>query len=99
MSATTTNYYRACIKTLQSLYKDHPSFPLGSHIATALDGYGDAWGLSDKELYFALKRYQTLLEMDKTKAHEKYVEDVVKQGIQLESMFPEEEEDDEENNW
>jgi len=37
---------------------------LGRHIATALDEYGDVWGLSDREILFALEKYKAELDMD-----------------------------------
>lgn len=104
---STTNYYKACIKTLQVLHKQHPTFPIGRHISTALDGYGDAWGMTDKEMYYALKRYQTILETDqeaRTEVHERYVERVVDRGMHLDELFTQDtsEQDqgeEEENNW
>ena len=37
---------------------------MGRHLSTALDGYGDTWGLTDKEIAYALYKYRSQLEMD-----------------------------------
>lgn len=51
---------------LQHLHRLYPTYNMGRHLATALDGYGDIWGLTDKELEFALEKYVSELEMDKS---------------------------------
>src|SRR5690349_21496198 len=58
--------YEEIIKTLQELKKTYPSYGLGRHISTALADYGEIWGLSDKELLFALQKYQSELEYNQT---------------------------------
>lgn len=52
------NYYNKAIHVLQELKKDFPNQSLGQHLATALDEYPDIWGLTDKEIVFALEKYQ-----------------------------------------
>ena len=42
-------------KNLHTLY---PNYNMGRHIATALDGYGDMWGMTDKEFVYALTKYK-----------------------------------------
>ena len=58
------NYYKQIIQALDRLYKSHPTYNMGRHIATALDGYSDVWGVSDKEFLFALQKYEIELNMD-----------------------------------
>jgi hypothetical protein len=45
--------YNKIIKALQSLHKKHPTYNMGRHIATALDGYPDVWGFKS---YFRRRR-------------------------------------------
>lgn len=84
------NYYRQIIKTLERLQKSHPTYNIGRHIATALDG-SDVWGIPDKQLLFALKKYEVELNMDVE--HEEDIEDIIKDGINLNTILFEEEED------
>jgi hypothetical protein len=84
------NYYRQIIKTLERLQKSHPTYNIGRHIATALDG-SDVWGIPDKQLLFALKKYEVELNMDVE--HEENIEDIIKDGINLNTILFEEEED------
>lgn len=49
------------LKELKALY---PSYSMGKHISTALDDYGDIWGLSDKELLYAFTKYKAQMQMD-----------------------------------
>jgi hypothetical protein len=58
--------YDEIIKTLQELKKSYPSYGMGRHLSTALSDYGEIWGLADKELLFALQKYQSELEYNQT---------------------------------
>ena len=51
------NYYRQILQMLERLRKAHPTYNIGRHISTALDGYNDVWGVTDKEFLFALEKY------------------------------------------
>ena len=48
------NYHKQIISLLEELMKTYPDYNLGKHLSTALDGYGDVWGLTDKEFVFLL---------------------------------------------
>jgi hypothetical protein len=85
------NYYRQIIKVLESLYKAHPTYNIGRHLSTALDGHTDVWGVSDKEFLYALQKYEIELNMDVN--HEEDIEDIIKDGMNLERTLFEEEED------
>jgi hypothetical protein len=78
------NYYRQALQVLESLNKSHPKYNIGRHLATALDGH-DLWGVSDKEVLQALKDYKTELEID-VPHKEDDVEDIIKQGMNLNSL-------------
>lgn len=64
MKKKKTNLYTEIIEVLQELKVLYPSYSMGKHISTALDDYGDIWGLSDKEVLFALTKYKAQMEMD-----------------------------------
>jgi hypothetical protein len=66
---------------------------MGRHLATALDGYGDIWGITDKELFFSLEKYKAQLDMDVPHTDDGEIDVIVKQGMNLESLFNKEEED------
>jgi len=90
------NHYGECIKVLVSLHKEHPSFTLGRHLATALSDYGDIWGISDKEMLFALKKYQSELGMtDDRIVEDEYVNKVIKDGMNLDTILDDDDEQEE----
>lgn len=85
------NYYRQIIHALERLQKAHPKYNMGKHLSTALDG-SDLWGVSDKELLFALQKYEIELNMD-ADIDDEEIEEIIKDGMNLERMFLDEEED------
>ena len=85
------NYYRQIIKVLESLHKAHPTYNIGRHISTALDGHTDVWGVSDKEFLYSLQKYEIELNMDVD--HEEDIEDIIEDGMNLGRTLFEEEED------
>jgi hypothetical protein len=87
------NYYRQIIHVLESLHKAHPTYNIGRHISTALDGYDDIWGVTDKEFLFALEKYELELNMDVDHIDQEEIEQIIKDGMNLErTLFEEEEE-------
>jgi hypothetical protein len=78
---------------LESLHKAHPTYNIGRHISTALDGYDDVWGVSDKEFLFALEKYELALNIDIDHIDQEEIEKIIKDGMNLErTLFEEEEE-------
>jgi hypothetical protein len=78
---------------LESLHKAHPTYNIGRHISTALDGYDDVWGVTDKEFLFALEKYELALNMDIDHIDQEEIEKIIKDGMNLErTLFEEEEE-------
>jgi hypothetical protein len=67
---------------------------MGRHIATALDGYGDVWGLSDREILFALEKYKAELDMDFPHIDESEIDQIIKEGMNLENILKEEDGED-----
>lgn len=88
------NHYRQIIRVLENLHKAHPTYNIGRHISTALDGYDDIWGVTDKEFLFALEKYELELNMDSPHIDEEEIDEIIKDGMNLErTLFEEEEEE------
>jgi hypothetical protein len=87
------NYYRQILQTLERLRKAHPTYNIGRHISTALDGYDDIWGVTDKEFLFALEKYELELNMDVDHIDQEEIDEIIKDGMNLERTLFEEEED------
>ena len=87
------NHYRQIIHVLESLHKAHPTYNIGRHISTALDGYDDILGVTDKEFLFALEKYELELNMDIDHIDQEEIDEIIKDGMNLErTLFEEEEE-------
>ena len=84
------NYYNQIIHILQQLHLAYPEYNMGKHLATALDGYGDIWGLTDKEIVFALEKYKAELELDVPHTDEKELDQIIKDAMNLEDILKEE---------
>lgn len=87
------SYYSQAIHTLQELHKEFPTYNLGRHFSTALEEYGDIWGMTDKEFAYALDKYKTQLEMDIPHSDDSELEKIIKDGMDLDNLFRNEEED------
>lgn len=85
------NYYNKIITLLQDLHKDYPNQNMGQHLSGALSEYSDLWGLSDKEVLFALEKYQ--IEKDNNIASDSDVEKIYNEGLHLDTIFLDEDED------
>ncbi len=88
-----TNYIQI-VKLLTELNTSFPQYNMGRHLATALDGYGDVWGITDKELLFALTKYKAELEMDVQHTDDEELDEIIKQGMNLENILKEEDNGD-----
>ena len=86
-------HYTEVIHILQELHKAFPTYNLGRHLATALADYGDIWGLTDKELAFALSKYKAEIEMDVPHTDEKELDKIIKDAMDLDNILKEEDED------
>lgn len=56
--------YKEVLHILTELHNDYPTYGLARHITTATVDYGDIWGMTDKELAYALRKYQAELSLD-----------------------------------
>lgn len=89
------NHYKLALELLNKLHSVYPSFGLGRHLSTALADYGDFWGITDKELLFALQKYEAELALDQQNiADEDYVNQIVKEGMDLDTILNQEEEEE-----
>jgi len=87
------NYYNDSLHTLQELHKSFPTYNLGRHLATALSDYGDIWGMTDKEIAYALSKYKAELEMDVPHLDESEIDKIIKEGMDLDNILKEDEEE------
>jgi hypothetical protein len=88
-----TNYIQI-IKLLTDLNTSFPQYNMGRHLATALDGYGDVWGITDKELLFALTKYKSELEMDVPHTDDEELDEIIKQGMNLDDILKDDNSDE-----
>ena len=86
-------YYRV-LALLQQLQVSYPNYNMGRHIATSLAEYGDVWGLTDKELLFALEKYKAELDMDVPHSDDDEIDQIIKEGMDLENILKEEDGED-----
>ena len=86
------NHFTKVISLLSELHKTYPTYNMGRHLATALEGYGDIWGMTDRELLFALSKYKAELELDIPHSSDAEIEQIINQGMSLDDIFDEEEE-------
>ena len=84
------NHYNKVIHTLQELHKSFPTYNMGRHLATVLDEYGDIWGMTDKELSYALYKYRSQIEMDITHTDDSELDKIIKEGMDLDNILKEE---------
>lgn len=89
------NYYKQITNMLEKLHKAHPTYNMGRHISTALDG-SDIWGVSDKELLTSLQKYEASLEMDVNHTDEEDLDKIIKDGMNLGRIFSNDAEEEEE---
>ena len=91
--ARPNDYYRV-LALLQQLNISYPNYNMGKHISTALAEYGDVWGLSDRELLFAFEKYKAELDMDIPHTDESELDQIIKDGMNLENILKEEDGED-----
>jgi hypothetical protein len=84
------------ISLLTELHKSYPYYGAGRHLATILADYGDIWGMTDKEMVFALEKYKLQLEMDVPHAGDSDIDEIIKQGMNLDTILKEEDNNGEE---
>jgi hypothetical protein len=85
--------YEQILSVLVELKELFPSYNLGRHLDTALDGYKDLWGMTDVELLSALKKYKAQLSQDVPHLDESEIDKIIKDGMHLHNILHEDEED------
>lgn len=97
MASKKINFFKKLIDQLTELHRTYPNQSIATHLATALEEYGNFWGLSDKELSFALEKYQVDLELNNFSV-DKDLDKIIEEGKNLDKInlfdTEEEEEDD-----
>ena len=88
------SYYSQILTLLQQLHAAYPQYNMGRHLATALDEYGDIWGLTDKEVLFALDKYKSQLELDVPHTDEKELDQIIRDGMNLDDILKEQDGED-----
>lgn len=91
------SHYGTIIHLLQDLKKIHPNYTLGQHLATALSEYGDMWGLTDREVLYALERYKAELEWLGEETKDENITEIIEGGKNLDTLFNEEDNGSEED--
>lgn len=84
--------YNQILTVLHELQREYPNYNMGRHLATALDGYGDVWGIPDTEILFALNKYRTQLSMDIKHSEVYDIERIIQEGIDLDNILKEDNE-------
>jgi len=83
------SYYQSCLDTLKELNEDYPDVEITRHISTAVSEQ-DIEGLTDKEFFKSLRKYQNELAIDGNKEpFDKFVNKIIEDGKHL---FDEEDE-------
>ena len=91
MSRKINTQFTQIISLLNDLHKSFPTYNVGRHLSTALEGYGDVWGMTDKELLYALNKYKTELDLDMPHSPDVDIQDIIQQGMNLDNILEEDE--------
>ena len=86
-----SSYYQQILQVLDTLNSNYPEYNMGRHLATSLDEYGDIWGLSDREILFALEKYKAQIEMDIPHTDDNELDQIIKDGMNLDDILKEDE--------
>jgi hypothetical protein len=81
--------YTQILVILDELQKEYPQYNMGKHLATALDEYGDVWGVLDSEIVFALTKYRAQLNMDLDRPESQDIEMIIQDGTNLDNILNE----------
>jgi hypothetical protein len=85
--------YEQILSVLVELKEAFPSYNLGRHLDTALSDYKDTWGMTDKEMLYALTKYKSQLTLDIPHPDESEIDKIVKDAMNLDTILQEDEED------
>lgn len=86
--------FQSILSKLEELHKLHPSYSFGNVISIAFADYGDVWGQTDKELFFALEKYEAELELSNDSiASPEYLEKLYKDVTNFDHILDDEEDE------
>lgn len=88
------NSYEQILSVLVELKEAFPSYNMGRHLDTALNEYKDIWGMTDKEMLYALNKYKSQLTLDVPHPDESEIDKIVKDAMNLDTILQEDEEDE-----
>ena len=77
--------YNQILQLLHHLHKAHPHHNMGRHLSMALGDYEDVWGLPDREMLFALEKYQAQLESDVASPMD--IDKIIKDAMDLDNIL------------
>jgi hypothetical protein len=86
--------YDQILANLKELKEEFPSYNMGRHLDTALSEYKDVWGMTDKEMLYALKKYKAQLTLDIPHPDESELAKIINDGMHLDLILHEDDEDD-----
>ena len=89
-----TSSYEQILSVLVELKEAFPSYNMGRHLDTALNEYKDIWGMTDKEMLYALNRYKSQLTLDVPHPDDSEIDKIVKDAMNLSTILQEDEEDE-----
>ena len=87
------NQFPKILSVLKDLHKAYPTLSIARHISDATAEYESLWGVSDKELLYALECYQEELKANQPPSEDE-IEKITREAMDLEHFFDDEEEDD-----
>lgn len=85
------DYYKGIINVLLELHKAHPNYELGKHLEMAFSEYPSPWGIPDKEMLEALKKYKEQISQEKDITDD-YINQIMKDAENLDTILDENEE-------
>ena len=86
--------YDEALKIFKRLKQKFPNFTLGRHISVAFADYGDLESVSPKEFVFALEKYETELEIDSPIAEGEELDEILRDGMNLDHILDEDDEEE-----
>jgi len=86
--------YQQALKILDDLQKAFPTYNLGRHLSTALYEYKDIWGMTDREMVYALSKYKAELMQDVPHLDGSEIDKIIREGMNLDTILDDDEDND-----
>jgi len=86
--------YQQALKILEDLQKAFPTYNLGRHLSTALYEYKDMWGMTDREMVYALSKYKAELMQDVQHLDDTEIDKIIREGMNLDTILDDDEDND-----